>query len=90
MVEALCYKLGGPGNDSRRGQRIFSMYLILPAAPDINTRNRKIIMFLESKVWPVRRADNLANNCELIVYIFTLLYRHNFTFLSVANVTLLL
>jgi hypothetical protein len=31
------------------------------------TRNRKIIMFLGSKVWQMHRTDNLATICELIV-----------------------
>jgi hypothetical protein len=34
----------------------------------MSTRNRKIIMFLGSKVLPVRRADNLATNSEPMVY----------------------
>jgi hypothetical protein len=35
---------------------------------EMSTKSRKI-MFLESKVRPVRRADNLAAICEPIVYI---------------------
>jgi hypothetical protein len=31
---------------------------------EMGTRSRKLIMFLESKVRPVRRADNFATNCE--------------------------
>jgi hypothetical protein len=31
---------------------------------EMSTRNIKIIMFLESNVRPVRRADNLTANCE--------------------------
>jgi hypothetical protein len=46
----------------------FLIYLILPAALDpgvtqplikMNTRSRKI-MFLGSRAWPVRKADNLT------------------------------
>jgi hypothetical protein len=35
---------------------------------EMNTRNIKIIMFLEGKVRLVRRADNLTAICEPIVY----------------------
>jgi hypothetical protein len=34
---------------------------------EMSTRSRKIIMFLLSKVWPVRSGDNLAAICEPIV-----------------------
>jgi hypothetical protein len=34
---------------------------------EMSTRNIKIIMFLGSNVWPVRRGDNLAAVCEPIV-----------------------
>jgi hypothetical protein len=34
---------------------------------EMSTRNRKIIMFLGSKVRPVRRADNVTAICEPIV-----------------------
>jgi hypothetical protein len=50
----------------------FSIYLILPAAlgpgvySEMNTRSRKL-MFLESRAWSVRRADNLTAICEPIV-----------------------
>jgi hypothetical protein len=49
------------------------MYLILPALgftqplTEMSTRNIKIIMFLESKVRRVRRADNLNAICKPIV-----------------------
>jgi hypothetical protein len=55
----------------------FKIYLILPAALDpgvysqplteMSTRNRKIIMFLGSKVRLVRRTDNPTAICEPIV-----------------------
>jgi hypothetical protein len=32
VVKALCYKPEGPGFETRRSERIFSIYLILPAA----------------------------------------------------------
>jgi hypothetical protein len=48
----------------------FLIYVILVAAIDLgiqltkmNTRNRKIIMFLGSKVRPVFKADKLAAIC---------------------------
>jgi hypothetical protein len=34
---------------------------------EMRSRNRRIIMFLGSKVWPVRRADNLTAIFEPIV-----------------------
>jgi hypothetical protein len=34
---------------------------------EMSTRNKKLIMFLESKVRPVRRAGNIAAFCERIV-----------------------
>jgi hypothetical protein len=49
----------------------FLIYVILPVAlgPGVHSAsNRKIIMFLGSKVRPVRRVDNLATVCEPIVY----------------------
>jgi hypothetical protein len=52
------------------------MYLILPAAvgPGVysasnrNEYQEQKVMFLGSKVWPVRRTDNLTAICEPIVY----------------------
>jgi hypothetical protein len=51
----------------------FSIYVILPAAlgftrplTEMSSRSRKI-MFLESKVRPVRMADKLTAICEPIV-----------------------
>jgi hypothetical protein len=35
---------------------------------EMSTRNIKVIMFLGSKVRPVRRADSLVTICEPIVY----------------------
>jgi hypothetical protein len=74
-VKALCYKPEDRGFETRSGERISSIYLILPAAlgpgfiqplAEMSTRSRKV-MFLESKVRPVSKADNLAAICELIV-----------------------
>jgi hypothetical protein len=71
MIKALCYK--PEGRDPMRWR--FSNYLILSTAlgPGVYSasnrneyRSRKM-MFLGSKVRPVRRADNLAAICELIV-----------------------
>jgi hypothetical protein len=54
----------------------FSIYLIFPTTlglgltqllTDMSTRNIKIMLFLGSKVRPVRRADNLTAICEPIV-----------------------
>jgi hypothetical protein len=53
----------------------FSIYLILPAAlgpgihwaSEMSTTYRKIVMFVGSEVWRVRRADNLTAICEPIV-----------------------
>jgi hypothetical protein len=61
---------------SRPDEVNFPIYIILPAAPgpgftqplrEMSSRNRKIIMFLGSKVRPVRTADNLAPMCGPIV-----------------------
>jgi hypothetical protein len=61
VVEALCYKPEGRGFDTRWE------FLNLPnpsgrtrPLTEMSTRNIKIIMFLGSKVRPVRRADNLT------------------------------
>jgi hypothetical protein len=74
VVKALCYKPEGRGFEIRCD--FFSIYPILLAAvglgftqplTEMSTRCRKIIIFLESKVRPVRRSDNLAAICEPIV-----------------------
>jgi hypothetical protein len=72
VVKALCSKPEGRRFETRWGEWIFSIYLILPAAlgpgvhsaslTEISTRSRKI-MYLGSKAWPVRRADNLTAIC---------------------------
>jgi hypothetical protein len=56
----------------RRGQCIFSIYLILPAAlgPRVYSASNKIEyqkMFLGSRALPVRTADNLTAICEPII-----------------------
>jgi hypothetical protein len=71
LVNALCYKLKGHGFETQWGD-IFSIYLILLAAlgpgahsvSEMSIRNRKITMFLGSKVRPVCRVDNLVAICE--------------------------
>jgi hypothetical protein len=69
VVKALRYKPAGSGFDSRWGE-----FLNLPnpsgrtrPLTEMSTRNIKIIMFLGSKVRPVRRANNLTAFCEPIV-----------------------
>jgi hypothetical protein len=75
VVKAVCYKPEGPEFDSRWGE-----FLNLPnlfrshQAPGFtqpqtekSTRNIKIIMFLGSKVWLMRKADNLTAIYEPIV-----------------------
>jgi hypothetical protein len=63
---------------SRPDEVNFSIYLILPAAlgpgvystSNINEyqKQKKVIMFVESKVWPAHRTDNHAVICEPIVW----------------------
>jgi hypothetical protein len=72
VVEALGYKLGGRGFDTLRGERIFSIYLIPPAAlgPGVysasnrNEYQKKINNVSGSTARSVLKADNL---CEPIV-----------------------
>jgi hypothetical protein len=75
VVKALSYEPEGHGSETQWGEWISSIYLILLAAlgPGIYSasnrneyRSRKI-MFLGSKVRPMRRTDNLTAICELIV-----------------------
>jgi hypothetical protein len=72
VVKTLCYKPEGHGLDARWGVN-FLIYLLLPSAQalgftqpltEMNTRNRKIVLFLKSKARPVRRADNPTTICE--------------------------
>jgi hypothetical protein len=58
VVKALCYKPEGRGFDTLG----FTQPLT-----KMSTRNIKIIMFLESKVRPVRKADSLTAISEPIV-----------------------
>jgi hypothetical protein len=69
VVKALRYNPEGHRFETRLGQLIFSIYLILPAAmalgfiqplTEMSTRSRKI-MFVGSKARPVRRVDNLTD-----------------------------
>jgi hypothetical protein len=71
VVEALRYKPEG-GGSTRRGECFSSIYLFLPAAigPGVhsasmrNKYQKQKIMFLGSRSWPVRRADNLTAICQ--------------------------
>jgi hypothetical protein len=69
VVKALCYKPEGPGSRPYAlNDFFFSIYLILPTAlgPGVysaynrNEYQKQKIMFLGSKVRPLRRADNLT------------------------------
>jgi hypothetical protein len=64
MVKAVCYKLESCGFDSFRLH--WALGFTQPLK-EVSIRNIKIVMFLESKVWPVHRADNLTPICEPIV-----------------------
>jgi hypothetical protein len=72
VAKELCYKPEGSGFETLLGD-FFLNYLILPALrftqplTEMSTGNRKIIMFLGSKMRRVRRADNVAFICEPIV-----------------------
>jgi hypothetical protein len=65
----LCYKLEGQRFETLRDELLFFLiFIILPAAlgPEVysaltgmSTRNIKIIMFLGSEVWRVRKVGNL-------------------------------
>jgi hypothetical protein len=71
----LCYKPGVCGFETQSGERIFSIYLILPAAlgPGVYSASNKNEYQKQknnvsgSKAWPVSRADSLAAICEQIV-----------------------
>jgi hypothetical protein len=79
VIEALCYKSEGRGNESRWGQWFFSIYLILLAGlgPRIYwTTNRqeyqkqkKYCFWRVEHGRPAHKADNLTAICKLIVYI---------------------
>jgi hypothetical protein len=72
VAEAVCYKLDGRGFDTRWGEWIFSIYLILPATLGLEftqplterrTGSRKV-MFWGSVERPVRKAGKLVAICE--------------------------
>jgi hypothetical protein len=78
MVKALCCKPEGRGFRDSCGEFFppFPIYLIVPAAlgPGVHSacnrncyQEQKYNVF-GTKVWPVRRADNLAAISEPIVY----------------------
>jgi hypothetical protein len=68
VVKPLCYKPESRGFETRRGELIFSIYLILPAAlvPGVysasnrNEYQKQTKIFLVSKARPVRSANNFA------------------------------
>jgi hypothetical protein len=68
MVKVLCYKSESREFEIRWGVWMFSIYLILQAAlgPGVysaanrNEYQKQKIMFLESRVLPVRRTENLS------------------------------
>jgi hypothetical protein len=71
---ALYYKPESRGFDTRRGNFLNLLNPFGRTRPgvtqpliEMSTRNIKIIMFLGSKVRPMRRADNLTAICEPIV-----------------------
>jgi hypothetical protein len=73
VVEALCYKPEGNVFDTQWGEFLNLPNLSGRTRPcglhslERSTTNIKTIMFLESKVRPVRRADNLTPMCEPIL-----------------------
>jgi hypothetical protein len=72
VVEALCYKPEGRGFKIQWGQRIISIYLILPALDVYSAFNRndttiRKIMFLGSRARPVRKDDKLYRHLWAII-----------------------
>jgi hypothetical protein len=75
VIEALCYKPEGRVFDSRWGNWIFSVYLILPATLGPGAHSAFIRNEYQkqkndafgSRVRPAREADNLTAICEPIV-----------------------
>jgi hypothetical protein len=75
VVKELRYKPEGCGFETRWGELVSSIYLILPAAlgPGVhsasnrNEYQKKKIMFLGIRAWSVRKADKLTAIYEPIV-----------------------
>jgi hypothetical protein len=67
VVKALSYNPGGRGFETRWGEWISSIYLILPVALDPGDYSTSKRNELESRARPVRKADNLTAICEPIV-----------------------
>jgi hypothetical protein len=71
MIKALCYKPKGRGFETRCGEYISSIYLILPAslgpgvysASNRNNYHKQKNNVLGSRAQPVRRAD-VTSLCE--------------------------
>jgi hypothetical protein len=63
MVKALRYKPEGRGFETRCGELISSIYLMLPVklGPGVYSAGSRKIMFLGSRARPVRRADNSSS-----------------------------
>jgi hypothetical protein len=75
VVKELCYKPEGRGFDTQLGE-ILNLrnpsgrtrpWGSLSLLTEMNTRNRRIIIFLGNEVRRVRRADNFTAICEPIV-----------------------
>jgi hypothetical protein len=75
VLKVLCYMPEGCGFETRWGELILSIYLILQAAmgPESysacnrNEYQKQKVIFLGSKELPVRRADKLTAICQPIV-----------------------
>jgi hypothetical protein len=91
VVEALCYKPECRGFGTRCCERIFYIFLILPAthvpgvcsAGNRNKYQKQKIVFVRSRAQPVRRADNLAEICEPTAY--TIWYPQHLTTLEASK-----
>jgi hypothetical protein len=72
VFKGLCCKPEGREFETRGGEYIFSVYVILPAAlghgvysaSSRNEYQKQKKMYVESRALPVLRADNLIGICE--------------------------
>jgi hypothetical protein len=67
VVKALCYRPEGRGFETDEANEFFSIYLILPGVYSACKRNEyqmQKLMFLGSRVRPVRKARNLTAICD--------------------------
>jgi hypothetical protein len=67
VVKALCYKTGRLFSNLPNPSALTRPWGFTQPLIEMSTRNIKIIMFLESRVRRVRRADSLTAMCEPIV-----------------------